>query len=270
MHKRDYEKEYQSLDFTNDFLFCKIMTTNLELCRKVLEVILDVSIKEVKLVESQKSITITGDGRGVRLDVYLNDDKGTVYDLEMQRKYYPDMPKRTRYYRGMIDLNMIEKGISFSELRKTITIFICLSDPYNQQLYRYTFQNMCLEVPGLNMGDETETVFLNAGGIRGEVSDELKEFLGFLKDGVAKNELCESIDDAVENAKIHEKWRVEYMTLMMRDEEMKAEGKAEGKAEVATAMFRMNMPMEQIAKATNLPMDLLVTIKQRVESEEER
>ncbi len=60
------------------------------------------------------------------------------------------------------------------------------------------------------------------------------------------------------------------MTLMMRDEEMRAKGRAEGKTEVAVAMFRMNMPIEQIAKATNLPMDLLEVMKQRVESEEKR
>ncbi len=48
-------KEYEDLKFTDDFMFCKIMTTDLELCREVLELILDISIKEVKLPEGQKA-----------------------------------------------------------------------------------------------------------------------------------------------------------------------------------------------------------------------
>ncbi len=226
---RDYEQEYQSLDFTNDFLFCKIMSNNLELCRKVLEVILDISIREVKLPESQKTIDLTSDGRGVRLDVYVNDENNTVYDLEMQRKNHSDLPKRTRYYRGMIDLDMIEKGSKFSELRKTIILFICLSDPFAKGLYRYTFVSRCEEDKSIVLGDESEIVFLNAEGYNGDVSEDLKAFLGFLKSGEVATDLCREIDMAVDMAKEHKEWRVQYMTLMMRDKENREIGREEGR-----------------------------------------
>ena len=39
------------------------------------------------------------------------------------------------------------------------------------------------------------------------------------------------LEAAVEKARRQEEWRVEYMTLLMRDREKFAEGKAEGKAE---------------------------------------
>ncbi len=226
---RDYEQEYQNLDFTNDFLFCKIMSNNLELCRKVLEVILNISIREVKLSESQKAIDLTSDGRGVRLDVYVNDENNTVYDLEMQRKNHSDLPKRTRYYRGMIDLDMIEKGSKFSELRKTIILFICLSDPFTKGLYRYTFVNRCEEDKSIVLGDESEIVFLNAEGCNGDVSEDLKAFLGFLKSGEVTTDLCREIDTAVDMAKEHKEWRVQYMTLMMRDKENREIGREEGR-----------------------------------------
>lgn len=36
--------------------------------------------------EEQKVTNILSDNRGVRLDIYVNDDKGTVYNIEMQKR----------------------------------------------------------------------------------------------------------------------------------------------------------------------------------------
>ena len=45
------------------------------------------------------------DGKGIRLDVYINDDKGTVYNVEMERGKHKKsiLPKRSRYYQGRIN-----------------------------------------------------------------------------------------------------------------------------------------------------------------------
>ena len=77
-------------------------------------------------------IEITADGRGIRLDVYLDDEHGTVYDLEMQTTKHSDLPKRSRYYQGMIDLNLIQRGAKFSDLKKSYVIFICTEDPFDE------------------------------------------------------------------------------------------------------------------------------------------
>ena len=45
-------KKYEELRFTDDFMFCKIMTTRLDICKDVLELILGFKIKEVKLAET--------------------------------------------------------------------------------------------------------------------------------------------------------------------------------------------------------------------------
>lgn len=36
--------------------------------------------------------------------------KGTIYDIEMQVTDTKELPKRTRYYQSMLDLQMIDKG----------------------------------------------------------------------------------------------------------------------------------------------------------------
>ena len=110
-------KTYDELTFTDDFLFCKILTSNLELCRQLLELIIGIKIKEVKLAEAQKAVSVTYDGRGVRFDVYVEDDQNTVFDIEMQVIRDEFLPKRMRYYQGMIDLNLISAGAKYSALK---------------------------------------------------------------------------------------------------------------------------------------------------------
>ena len=69
---------------------------------------------------------MTYDGKGIRFDVYTEDEKNTVYDIEMQTTSQKDLPKRSRYYQGMVDLNLIERGAKFKQLKNSYIIFICL------------------------------------------------------------------------------------------------------------------------------------------------
>ena len=43
-----------------------------------------------------------------------------------------------------------------------------------------------------------------------------------------KSELVKALDNAVQKARNHEEWRLEYMTLLMRDQEMIRRGREEG------------------------------------------
>lgn len=54
------------------------------LCKELLEIILGVEIEKIVYHEDQKVFRETIDGKGIRLDVYVKDEKHTIYDLEMQ------------------------------------------------------------------------------------------------------------------------------------------------------------------------------------------
>ena len=73
----DVPKNIKDLNLEDDFLFAKVMSDN-EICRRVLEQILNISIKKVESPITQKTIDLLLDGKGIRLDVYVNDDKDTV------------------------------------------------------------------------------------------------------------------------------------------------------------------------------------------------
>jgi len=223
-------KEYEELLFTDDFLFCKVLENNEDICEELLELILGKKIRKINYLAKQKVIDITSDGKGIRLDVYLEDDENTVFDIEMQTTTRKDLPKRTRYYQGMIDLNLIEKGAGYDELKESYIIFICLTTPFFDPsgLHLYTFENRCRENKSLCLGDESTKVILTPDGHADDVSAELADFLNYLSGKGGKGAFVRRLDAAVQTARNREEWRMEYMTLQMRDREKFAEGKAEG------------------------------------------
>ena len=138
-------KKYEELDFTDDFFFGKILIKNKTLCKELLELILQIKISKIVFSIEQKPIEITSDGKGVRLDVYVEDESNTVYDIEIQPTMKSNLPKRSRYYQGMIDLNLIERGADYKELKKSFVIFICFNDHIIVRKLSYDFrENFCI------------------------------------------------------------------------------------------------------------------------------
>ena len=251
-------KKYEELSFTDDFMFCKILTNNPELCHELLELILGRKVGAFTRLDKQKPIEITADGKGIRFDVYSEDDSENVYDCEMQTSSDRNLPKRTRYYQGMIDLNLIERGTDYEKLKKSYVIFICPFDYFKHGLHKYTFQNRCNELPELILGDESTKIFLCAGGQADDVSDDMKDFLEWIATGkTGHSKLVNNLDEAVQKARDHEEWRVEYMTLLMRDHEMMKTGRLyeifssvqEGDYSAARGAQKAEMTMEQFEKA---------------------
>ncbi len=219
---------YEELSFTDDFMFCKVLENNEELCKELLELILGKKVKGIVYLHKQEAIEITSDGKGIRLDVYLEDEADTVYDIEMQTAQDRNLPKRSRYYQGMIDLNLIQRGDNYRKLKKSYVIFICLTNPFDGRLHKYTFENTCLENKDIKLGDESTKVFLTPDASADDVSKKMKDFLGYLIGRTPQDSFTKSVEDAVEKARRKEEWRLEYMTLFMRDQENIQKGIEQG------------------------------------------
>lgn len=117
MSTRRKYKTYKELSFTDDFLFCNIMQNNPDICKELVELLLDRKVGKVAYSETQKSIDLALEQKGVRLDVYFEDDLSTAYNIEMQTSNTGNLPKRSRYYQGTVDLNMISSGAGYDELK---------------------------------------------------------------------------------------------------------------------------------------------------------
>ena len=70
-------KSVKELNLEDDFLFAKVMTDE-SICKIVLEKILGIEIKEIKMPEEQKVINILSENKGIRLDIYVNDEMSQV------------------------------------------------------------------------------------------------------------------------------------------------------------------------------------------------
>lgn len=212
------QTSWENLGISNDFLFGKVMQ-NPKLCKELLQRILpDLKIDRIEYPELQKAIKPDADAKSIRLDVYVKDDKNVVYNIEMQASDTKELPKRSRYYQSLMDLQLIDKGQTYRRLNRSFIIFICLEDIFGHGRHIYTFENLCKEDSSISMGDETTKIFLNADSTMDDVSKELKAFLDYVAGKITNDAFVQELDEAVEKAKQNREWRHEYMTLLMRDQ----------------------------------------------------
>ena len=266
------QKTLQELNLEDDFLFAKVMSDK-DICRRIIEKVLDIKIKKIKMPQEQKVIDLLLDSKSVRLDVYVNDEKGTVYNVEMQRGKNINLAKRSRYYQGNIDLDKISKGDDYLTLNKSYVIFICTFDPFGKGRHRYTFRNLCVEDNSIELKDETDKVFLNTSGILNDVDEEMIEFLQYVEqstDEVAKNaksDLVKTINQKVNHVKHDKAMEVQYMTLLERDRLNFVEGKEEGRTEAIEQSAKALMDIlddETISKKLKLPIERVKELRREM------
>ena len=222
--------DFSSIPITDDFMFGYVMSDP-ERCKTFLEQIMQLKIDHVEYLEKQKTIDLAVDARSIRMDIYVDDGK-TIYDCEMQTTSDKNLPKRTRYYQGQIDMNIISKGDDFKKLKKSFVIFICTFDPFGKGKYIYLFENMCKEDLSIHLDDGAYKIFINTKGKSGNVSDDFVELMDYFNNpdtvSSSKNPLIKELDDAVIEARTNKKWRHDYMTMIYYGNEKYREGLEEG------------------------------------------
>ncbi|MBR3498691.1 MAG: Rpn family recombination-promoting nuclease/putative transposase [Selenomonadaceae bacterium] len=81
----------------------------------------------------EKTIEARIDGKGIRLDVYVEEkDTNRSFDVEIQISNSDNLAKRTRYYQSLIDTDKLKRGQHYSCLGESFIIFICPFDIFKQ------------------------------------------------------------------------------------------------------------------------------------------
>ena len=180
-------RSLQDLNLIDDYMF-DIATMDLETCKSIIELSLNIRIQEIQWKENQKVIHNLPGKRGIRLDFYVRDVNGTVFNVEMQKRNDGNLSKRTRYYSALLDAPLLEKGErQFDKLPETYIIVICGFDLFKEGRYRYRFRYHCDEDPGLILQNGLTVVFLNTKGqdVIG-AEPELIAFLRFVENSTAE------------------------------------------------------------------------------------
>ena len=266
-----YIKSFDELTFQDNFIFQKVMLKK-PICKAVLERLLDISIKDIVYIHEEKNLDVRWDTKSVRLDVFVNDDKGTVFNIEMQTsKDMEELVKRTRFYQSILDMYHIQKGQKYTTLNDSYVIFICTFPVFTGNRHKYTFKNVCIEDHDIALNDGATKLFLSTKGTQNDVSKPLRGFLDYIDGQEATDDLLRAIEDAVHEVKHCEAWKEEYVMLSMDHYKYwkegmaegiaeglaqgKAEGKAEGKSEVVIQMLRKQLSLEMIAEVTNFTVE---------------
>ena len=267
-------KSVEELTFTDDFMFGTIMKHK-PVCKGVLERLLHIKVSKIEYPSLQKTIAPFYESKGIRLDVYVA-DPSRVFDIEIQTSILPDLPKRTRYYQSLMDVDNLLRGQSYAELKDSYVLFICMQDPFNKGLPVYTFENTCREDGGLFLADKSYKVFYNASAYGKEKDGELHALLQYLCEKQATSSFTQNIDALVETTKNNERFRSLYMSLNIHRDDLLmagekigfergvvtgmskgrkqgiADGSHQAKLETAQTMKSMRYPIADIHKITGL------------------
>ncbi len=227
--------ERTNYTLSNKYMFSAVMR-NPRICKAVLERILNIEIEKIDYLEDSNDkddVDVTDEreavnipeyektidpkrisSKGIRIDIYLK-NSDSVYTVEMQNGNEKDLPKRSRYYQALMDIDQLEKSAHYSDLKQSYVIFICRFDPYDQGRHLYSFESMCDQDPSLKHGDMVHYITLNTKGTMNDVPKPLKAFLDYIENGGFEESdmLLKEIDDTVKTINKDKAWRMDTMTI---------------------------------------------------------
>ena len=245
----DKAKEYtkrklEDLNLIDDFLFQELITREgdgEEFARILLSTILGKPVRKVKIVPQKNVAGTDTDKHGIRMDAYIEDiSNGTdtelvdaevvpdIYDVEPNNKYEKEsLPRRMRYYHGLIDTQLLASGIDYNRLQNVIIIIILPYDPFGKNRMVYTIRNQCAEDTTIPYDDGAKKIFLYTKGEEGNPSQELKDMLKYIENTTQNNitnQDIESIHKLVEKIKRKREVGINYMKSWEHDQWMRDEG----------------------------------------------
>ena len=206
----------------SDFVLFLYVMKNRRTYECTLSIILDepdIKIQEVKV--EQVILNHTGK-RAIRLDAWALSEDERQFNMEMQNdSKEDDLPKRSRFYQGMMDTPILKSGkrTKYRQLPSTAIIFITQEDIFKKDLAKYTFTEQCEEIQGLKLEDGTKKIFLNMSSKNG--SQELVSLLQYMKETridnpniTSKDSRILELDEIVTEVRESEEWEALNMNFM--------------------------------------------------------
>jgi predicted transposase/invertase (TIGR01784 family) len=224
------EEKWENLTFANNFLFCRILESEPEICRRLLELLLHIKIEKLEPPQAERTMQEGLDSKSVRFDVYVKGED-RVFDIEMQTATKRNLRKRARYYQSMIDMDCLLHGEDYEHLKDSYVIFICLEDLFGKGLPAYFFENICRQVGKMRLDDGAYKIFFNASEYDKIENAEEKAFFKFLLGNSADDDFTRTIAEKVSRAKKSAALRRLYMTWEREIKHQRYEAFDEGREE---------------------------------------
>ena len=98
--------------------------------------------------------------KGVVFDALCFDGCGNMYDVEVQKGHFEDLPKRAAFYEAMLTVHSLGSGgRNYDRMPKQVVIFICDGDVEKRGEAVYDYSRRSAD--GMMLGDGGRIVFVN-------------------------------------------------------------------------------------------------------------
>ena len=258
------QEKWERATIANNFIFYKVMRHNPDVCKELLEILLEFKIERIEMSQ-EEVVDIDFASKGIRMDVYARDADGLkAYNIEMQTADTDELPERSRYYQGIMDVDLLKSGQQYKELKTTYIIFICLDDVFKKGLAKYTFENLCLEDGKTKLNDRAQKVFYICKNYDKLLDARQKAFLRMVTQNSSSDDFTRRVGGLVEIAKRNTQWRQQFMEWDREMACMRAKGREEGRKEGAqekaveaalTLVHDYNATPEVAAEKMGAPLD---------------
>ena len=243
-HTRQF-RPLSELNLMDNFLFHEMLLqedVREEFCRILLKTILNKKVRHVKVTPQKNILGANTDKHGIRMDAYIEavtdsdsidaDVVPDIYDIEPNLTYEKNtLPKRMRYYHGMIDSQFLQAGQTYYKLPNVVIIFILPYDPFGKDRMVYTIQNTVKEDSSIDYNDGALKMILYTKGKAGNPSKELQDMLHYLETSTTDNvtnQDIESVHHLVNRVKSRKEVDLSYMKSWEWDDYNKKLGQKEG------------------------------------------
>ena len=270
--EQQLEQKWKNATIANNFIFYKVMQNNEDVCKELLEILLQIKIDHI-VMHTEETIEIDYNKKGIRLDVYA-EGSDKAFDLEMQSTDKKELPERARYYQGVLDVSALSSGADYKDLKDNYVIFICVPDIFERGLAKYTFENLCLENHEIKLNDRAYKYFFIASNYDKILDERQRAFLKLVMSPKATgtDSFTEKVTKLVEEAKLNTQWRKQFMEwereMAIKFREGKEEGVIEGaqqKAiEASIALLKKQISPETIAECVKLPLEKVLELQKQI------
>ena len=261
-NEQTLEQKWQNATIANNFIFYKIMRNNPDVCKELLEILLEMKIDHIEM-RQEEEIAIDYGKKGVRLDVYAVGATQS-FDIEMQTADTGELPERARYYQSILDVDDLNSGKNYNELKTSYVIFICIPDIFKKGLAKYTFENYCVEDNKIKLNDRTYKLFFIAENYAKILNEKQRAFLKLVTSNDSSTRFTKRISELVEDAKHNTQWRKQFMEFERYMAYSFRAGKEEKATESAIEYLKKGIPPETIAECEKLPLEKVLELKEKI------
>ena len=190
----------------------------------------------------------------------------------MQAADTRELPERSRYYQGSIDVDCLQSGQKYKELKDSYVIFICIPHLFLKGLPRYRFENLCLEDNSITLKDRAYKYFFSASNCDKILNEKQRAFMELVFGRKPRDKFTERLAQLTEEAKHNTEWKKQYMNWERQrtyDYENGKEAGIQQKAEEAAInLLKMDkLSPEEIAQAQGLPFERVMELKEQLNHE---